>query len=296
MFLEVWNTILNFRYISVAWMGLVVIGVVIVYFQLTAQLRRFTQGDEYKVEDVNRLFFIWRYVFMFTIAGIIVFLFSDTFEVLGVSLGLIITFMGWGIRGPVLNLVAWLLIILKRPYRVGDRVSLNGIVGDVEHISITHTLMEQVGGSVDGEDKSGRSVMIPNQYLFRWPVINYTRDEKYLLDEVLIELTYNSDITRAECIMCEQATQITAGAVEEIGELPYVRFEFIPSGVVAKLRYRVRAVDRQRVSTQIIEGIFTRFGSESGIHFAYMKMESLLIPKGEQLPPPQYWHAEHFRE
>ena len=296
MFLEVWNAILNFRYISVVWIGLVVIGVVTVYFQLTVQLRRFIQGDEYKVENVNRFFFHWRYVFMFTGTGVIIFLFSDTFELLGLSLGLIVTFMGWGIRGPVLNLAAWLLIILKRPYRVGDRVSLNGIVGDVEHISITHTLMEQVGGSVDGEDKSGRSVMIPNQHLFKWTVINYTRDEKYLLDEVLIELTYNSDITRAERIMYEEAAQITAEAIEEFGELPYVRFEFIPSGVVAKLRYRVRAVDRQRVSTQIIERIFTRFGSESEIHFAYMKMESLLIPKGEQLQPPQYFQAEHFRE
>ena len=295
MFLEVWNAILSFRYISVAWMGLVVIGVVIVYFQLTAQFRKLTQGKKYKVENVNRFFFIWRYVFMFTITGIIVFLFSDTSELLGVSLG-ITTFMGWSIRGPVLNLAAWLLIILKRPYRVGDRVSLNGIVGDVERISIMHTLMEQVGGSVDGEDKSGQSIMIPNQHLFRWTVINYTHDEKYLLDEVLIELTYNSDITRAERIMCEQAAQVTAGAVEESRESPYVRFEFVPSGVVAKLRYRVRAVDRQRVSTQIIERIFTRFGSESRIHFAYMKMESLLISKGEQLPPPQYLQTEQFRE
>ncbi len=287
MFLEVWNAILNFRYISVALMGLVVIGVVIVYFQLTTQLRKFTQGDEYKVANVGRSFFICRYVFMFTVAGVIVFLFSDTSELLGVSLGITVTFMGWGIRGPVLNLAAWLLIILKRPYRVGDRVSLNGIVGDVERISIMHTLMEQVGGSVDGEDKSGQSIMIPNQHLFRWTVINYTHDEKYLLDEVLIQLTYNSDITRAECIMCEQATQITAEAIEDTGELPYVRFEFISSGVVAKLRYRVRAVDRQRVSTQLIERIFTRFGSESGIHFAFMKMESSLVPKGKQLQPPQ---------
>ncbi len=287
MFFEALDAILNFRYISVTWMGLVVIGVVIVYFQLTAQLRKFIQGDEYKVANVDLFFFIWRYVFMLTVAGGIGFLFSDTWELLGVSLGIIVTFMGWGIRGPVLNLAAWLLIILKRPYRVGDRVSLNGIVGDVEHISIMHTLMEQVGGSVDGEDKSGQSIMIPNQHLFRWTVINYTHDEKYLLDEVLIQLTYNSDITRAEGIMYEQATQITAEAIEDTGELPYVRFEFISSGVVAKLRYRVRAVDRQRVSTQLIERIFTRFGSESRIHFAYMKMESSLVPKGEQLQPPQ---------
>jgi len=296
MFLEIWNALLNFRYISVAWMVLVVIGIVIVYVQLTAQLRKFTQGDEYKVESVNRFFFIWRYVFMFSIIGIIVFLFSDTLELLGLSLGLIVTFMGWGIRGPILNLAAWLLIILKSPYRVGDRVSLNGVIGDVEHISIMHTLMEQVGGSVDGEDKTGRSVMIPNQHLFRWNVINYTRDGKYILDEVIIRLTYHSDITRAEQIMCEQAAEVTADVREETGESPYVRFELIPSGVIAKLRYRVSAVGRQKISTLIVKRISKAFMPEDRIEFAYVKRETQLISKDEQLPPLQYLYAERFQE
>lgn len=294
MLLEVWDAVLKFKYISVVWLGLLIIAIIIVYTQLTRQFRKFSKVGRYKLEDTNRFFFIWRYVFMFTMIGIIVFLFSDTFELLGLSLGVIITFMGWGIRNPILNFVAWLLIVLKKPYGVGDRVSLNGIVGDVQHISITHTLMDQVGGTIGGEEKSGRSVMIPNQHLFKWTVINYTRDEKYLLDEVMVRLTYNSDITRAESIMCEQAAEVTAEAVKETGELPYVRFEFIPSGVVAKLRYRVRAVDRQQVSTQIIEQIFTQFRHESGIQFAHIKSESLLIPKGEQLPPPQYLRSEHF--
>ena len=296
MLLEVWNAVLNFKYISVVWLGLVIIATIIVYTLLTRQLRKFSKVGRYELEDTNRFFFIWRYVFMFTMIGIIVFLFSDTFELLGLSLGVIITFMGWGIRNPILNLVAWFLIVLKKPYGVGDRVSLNGIVGDVQHISITHTLMEQVGGSVGGEDKSGRSVMIPNQHLFKWTVINYTRDEKYLLDEVVVRLTYNSDITRAERIMCEQGAEVTAEAVKETGESPYVRFEFIPSGVVAKLRYRVRAVDRQRISTEIVERIFAQFAHERRIQFAYMKRESLLIPNGEQSPPPQYLRTEHFRE
>ena len=129
------------------------------------------------------------------------------------------TLMGWGIRNPIMNLAAWLLIILQKPYRIGDRVILGVTIGDVRDISIMYTQLDQVGGTIGGEEKSGRSVMIPNQHLFRWNVINYTRDEKYILDEVIIRLTYRSDITRAEQILCEQAAEVTAEICEETGEI-----------------------------------------------------------------------------
>ena len=296
MFLEVWRAILNFKYISVVWMGLVVIGAVLVYFHLTSQMRKFTESHAYKPENADRFFFAWRYVFMFSIGALVIFLFSDVFGIIGLSLAFIMTLMGWGIRNPITNLAAWLLIILQKPYRIGDRVILGGTIGDVRDISIMYTQLDQVGGTIGGEEKSGRSVMIPNQHLFKWNVINYTRDEKYILDEVIIRLTYRSDITRAEQIMCEQASEVTADVCEEIGELPYVRFEFIPSGVVAKLRYRVSAVRRQEFSTLMVERISKAFVCEDSIEFAYVKREAQLISKEEPLPPPQYLYAERFRE
>ncbi len=291
MFLEVWEALLNFRYISVVWMGLVVIGAIIVYLRLTSQMRKLTEAHAYKLENANRFFFAWRYVFMFSIGGLIIFLFSDVFGIIGLSLAFIMTLMGWGIRNPIMNLAAWLLIILQKPYQIGDRVILGVTIGDVRNISIMYTQLDQVGGTIGGEEKSGRSVMIPNQHLFRWNVINYTRDEKYILDEVIIRLTYRSDITRAEQIMCQQASEVTAEICEETGESPYVRFELIPSGVVGKLRYRVRAVNRQSTSTLIVERISKAFMRDGQIEFAYVKREALLTSKDEQLPPPQYLYT-----
>ena len=285
MSLEIWRSILNFRYISVVWMVLVVIGTVIVYFRLTSQLRKFTDARAYKPENADRFFFAWRYMFMFSMGALIIFLFSDVFGIIGLSLAFIMTLMGWGIRNPIMNLAAWLLIILQKPYRIGDRVILGTTIGDVRDISITYTQLDQVGGTIGGEEKSGRSVLIPNQHLFRWNVINYTRDEKYILDEIIIRLTYRSDITRAEQIMCQQAAEVTAEICQETGEAPYVRFEFIPSGVVGKLRYRVPAVKRQSTSTLIVERISKAFRHEAQIEFAYVKRETRLMPKDDTLPP-----------
>ncbi len=293
---EAWNAILNFKYISIVWMGLAVIGAIIVYFRLTSQMQKFTNASAYKPENAVRFCFIWRYVLMFSMGGLIIFLFSDVFGLIGLSLTFIVTLMGWGIRNPVTNLAAWLLIILKKPYCIGDRVILGGIIGDVKNISIMYTQMEQVGGTIAGEEKSGRSVLIPNQHLFSWNVINYTRDEKYILDEVIIPLTYRSDLMRVEQVMCEQAAEVTSDIVAEIGEKPYVLFEFIPSGVVSKLRYRVVAVERQSTSTLIVERISKAFIDEEGIEFAYTKSETLLRPKDETSLPPEYLYIHLCRE
>ncbi len=95
--------------------------------------------------------------------------------------------------------------------------------------------------------------------------------------------------------MCEQAAEVTADICTETGESPYVRFEFIPSGVVAKLRYRVVAVKRQEISTLIVERIFDRFNREGTIEFAYLKDESHLIAKDGQVPPPQYLQTNNLQ-
>ena len=294
MLYEIWVRLLNFKYISVVWIVGSIIFSVVIYKWLTSRIHKYVDTRAYKQENSDRFFFIWRYVFIFSLVTIIIFLFSDTFGLLGLSLGFIMTVLGWGIRNPITNLAAWLLIILKRPYRIGDRVILGEYIGDVKEISIMHTILDQVGGTIGSEEKSGRTVLIANLHLFNWAVINYTRDEKYILDEVIIRLTYQSDIVRAEQIMCEQAAEVTADICNEIGEAPYVRFELIPSGVVAKLRYRVVAIERPLISTLIVERIFKLFTHEDKIQFAYIKEKTELLSDQKQLPPPQYLHGQYL--
>ncbi|RKU27384.1 hypothetical protein C6497_11595 [Candidatus Poribacteria bacterium] len=291
MLIDFVQFILNLKYISVVWVVAIIICTIIVYTFITLQMRKYVDTHAYKPENSDRFFFIWRYSFMFVITVIIIFLFSDTFGLLGLSLGFIMTVLSWGLRNPIMNLAAWLLIILKKPYQIGDRVILGQLIGDVKKITVMHTILDQVGGTISSEEKSGRSILIANLHLFNWTVVNYTRDEKYILDEVILRLTYKSNIDKAEQIMCQKAAEVTADICAELGEQPYVRFEFIPSGVVAKLRYRVVAVERPQVSTLIVEEIYRMFANENDIQFAYIKQEIELTSYDTHNPPPQYLHV-----
>jgi small-conductance mechanosensitive channel len=96
--------------------------------------------------------------------------------------------LGWSLQAPVSGMAAWIMISLKRPFRVGDRVQLPslGLVGDVVSFSPMYTVLNQVGGAVGSEEAVGRPILIPNAMLFSNVVINYTarQDAAFILDVV----------------------------------------------------------------------------------------------------------------
>jgi len=50
--------------------------------------------------------------------------------------------LGWSLQAPVSGLAAWVMISLKRPFRIGDRIQLPslGLVGDVVNSRLCHPL------------------------------------------------------------------------------------------------------------------------------------------------------------
>ena len=70
--------------------------------------------------------------------------------------------LGWSLQAPVTGIAAWLMLILKRPLKIGQRVIVAGITGDVVDITLTHVILNQVGGAVAG---NGRDAV----YLFQMP-------------------------------------------------------------------------------------------------------------------------------
>ena len=77
-------------------------------------------------------------------------------------------------QAPVTGIAAWLMLILKCPFKIRDRVIIAGITGDVMEITLTHVILNQVGGTVSSEERSGRGILIPNAILFGQTITNYT--------------------------------------------------------------------------------------------------------------------------
>lgn len=103
-------------------------------------------------------------------------------------------------RNLISSVFAWLIIISRRPFKIGDRVIISGVKGDVINITLTHIFLDEVSGTIDEEEESGRTVMLSASIIFEQEIINYTEKDSYILDEVIITITYESDLDKAEKI------------------------------------------------------------------------------------------------
>jgi small-conductance mechanosensitive channel len=273
-------------------LGIVTLIVLWVLYKITRRLLRgFLLKKAYKEENVQQFLFIYRYVWLGVgvVFGIISF--SGSLATLGISAAFLGMILGWSLQAPVTGVAAWLMIILKQPFKIGDRVIIAGIIGDVVDITLTHVLLNQVGGTIGGEEKSGRAVLIPNATLFSQIIYNYALENggmnkgedapvsNYILDEVPIRITYQSDFDQAERLFLEAARQVTADIIRDTGQEPFIRAELFDSGIMVRLRYQTLAKERQRISSDIVRIIIREVGKSSRVEFAYPHVNLYHSPK-----------------
>ena len=229
---------------------------------LTRVMRRTLTQNAYKQENTTAFLKIWHILWKFVIAILVLMAMTGSLRLLGLTAGFFGMMLGWSLQQPVTGIAAWLMIILKKPFRIGDRVVIAGITGDVTGISLTHVILNQVGGSIGGEERSGRGILIPNAILFQHVIINYTLDQEYMLDEVPVRLTFDSDWDLAKQIMIEAASEVTGEIIAKTGQQPFIRAEFLDWGILVRLRYQTIPARRQEFSTYIIEKLHRSFSKQ----------------------------------
>ncbi len=225
-------------------------------------MKRKITENAFLEENATSFLKVWNGGWKFIISILVIMAMSGSLRLLGLTAGFFGMMLGWSLQQPVTGIAAWLMIILKKPFKIGDRVIIAGITGDVTGITLTHVILNQVGGSIGGEEKSGRGILIPNAILFQHTIINYTLDQAYMLDEVPVRLTFDSDWTRAKEILIAAATEVTHDIIAKTGEAPFIRAEFLDWGILVRLRYKTIPAQRQELSTYIIEILLREFGRE----------------------------------
>lgn len=282
---DIIQMILSSRFKGVFLSALIVISLIIIRYFLTKLVGAYIKRRAFKEENAVQFMMTWKYVWTAIIAIFGIIGLSGSMKAVGISAGFMGMVLGWSLQAPVTGIAAWLMIILKRPFKIGDRVVIAGIIGDVTDVTLTHIVLNQVGGTVGGEERSGRAVLIPNAIMFGQVIMNYTLQESYILDEVPVRITFESDWEEAERILLDAAREVTRDIIEKTGEEPFIRAEFFESGVLMRLRYKVEPPRRQEVSTQIVRRIFQEFKKNPKVEFCYPRSEITYEWKGRLIPP-----------
>lgn len=180
--------------------------------------------------------------------------------------------LGWSLQAPVSGFAAWILVSLKRPFRPGDRIQFPnlGLTGDVHDIGPMYTMLDQVGGTIGSEEAVGRYILVPNPLLFSQVVINYTvqQESPYMLDEVIVRVTFDSDWQRAEEILVAAALEVTGEIIEATGVQPYIRADPYDYGIYLRLRYQCRVQDRAEIQYELTKRIFGNLQKERSVDLA----------------------------
>jgi small-conductance mechanosensitive channel len=206
---------------------------------------------------------------------------------IGFIAGLLTIAVGWALQKPISGVVAWLIIISRRPFKIGDRVIISNVKGEISNISMTHIFFDEVGGTILGEEKSGRTVMIPTSIIFEQEVVNYTHRDNYILDEVTTAITYESKLDKAEKIILF-AVEITMSPMWEkfpkrIEKKPHIRLKMKDSGIDVTVRYNTFADRRNAISTDIIREILRQISKTKDVEIAYPHTQ-ILLPENKNLP------------
>jgi len=272
-----------------------IIVIIIIFKVMTGLLRRYSKKHAFKEEHAIAFLRYWQYGYIFTATIVVVIAFSGEIQTLGITLGFISSIMAWMLSAPVRNMAGWLFMVATKPFKVGDRIIIGGYTGDVTDITINYIVFDQVGGTTVGEDKSGRGVLIPTSWLFDQLINNYSMklasdevENKYLLDEVLVRITYDSNWDIAEQILINTASEVTAKVIAETGQEPYLRAEFFPSGVFMRIRYMVAPTDRQRVWYEMVKRISQRIEESESVSYCLNKANVIVGYPESQPYPPQH--------
>ena len=222
------------------------------------------------------------YFFIFVSIIFLVVSIAGGFVGLGVTAGLLTAALGWALQRPITGIAGWLMVIVTKPFEIGDRIIIGNVRGDVTNITITHVYLSEFGGTIGGEELSGRKVIIPNSVLFEENIINYTSQNEYILDEVVFTITHDSNIEKAKEIAKKGAKKVTKKFTKYNQKKPFVRCNFQPSGIDIRVRYYTIASVRQETNSKITEEIFKEITKEEIVKLAYQHTEVFLNQRKKQ--------------
>ncbi|HZQ25031.1 MAG TPA: mechanosensitive ion channel family protein [Terriglobales bacterium] len=216
----------------------------------------------------------------------------------GTFLGLIGAGIAVALRDPLLSVAGRIAIFAGHMYTVGDRIQLKDMSGDVIDVGFFYTRMMEIGNWIGGDQVSGRIVQIPNSQVFGTAIFNYTQNFNYIWDEVMLPITFSSNLEEASKILTSVGGQYTKeflkGAQEQMERMRQYflvpEFELKPNIYVVvtsnwlqlTMRYVVEPKQRRSASSFIYTEVFKRVQEREDIQIASETMDLTIQQKNTQ--------------
>jgi len=167
--------------------------------------------------------------------------------------------IGLSLQGSLSNFAGGILILITKPFVVGDFIVANGCEGVVQEISLFSTILHTA---------DNRNIVMPNGALSNSNIVNFSANETRRVD-MSVDVGYGTDLKRA-CQIVEQILEADEKvlkdpaytvAVDNLGD----------SGITILVRPWVKSVDYWDVKWRTLELLHDRL-TEEGIEIPFPQM------------------------
>lgn len=166
---------------------------------------------------------------------------------------------GMALSGNLSNFAGGLIILLLKPFKVGDYVSAQGFDGTVDEIQIFHTLLKTVDNKI---------IYLPNGALSSGSITNFSKQELRRVD-IVVSVEYGQDLAQAKEVLFDLFRQDKRIHQDPA---PFVALaDMASSSVDLTVRLWVDTADYWGVFFDTQEAIYAEF-NKKGISFPFPQL------------------------
>ncbi len=230
----------------------------------------FDDGLKYAVITISRyLIFIFGAVWITSVLQVD--LSKIGWVVAAMSVGL-----GFGLQEIVANFVSGIILLIERPIRVGDMVSIGAdIYGQVTQVNIRSTTIL---------NRDRLEILVPNKDLISKEVINWTLSDSVVREKLNIGVAYGSDVEKVRSILYK-----ITNADPDILDDPETKVLFLNHGD-SSLDFEIRfflndPIIRRIVADRLNTAINREFTTHN-IEIPFPQRDLHIIPNAQDTSPP----------
>ena len=170
--------------------------------------------------------------------------------------------VGMALQGTLQNFAGGVIILILKPYKVGDFIEQGGTSGVVKEIQIFSTILQTVDNKI---------IIVPNTQLATGTLTNYTRANKRRVD-VPVGIAYGSDVEQARRVLLDLANA-HPDVFKEGADAPAVVCTSLGSSSVdLQLRVWVATENYWPVSSALTQGVYEALG-KNGIEIPFNQLQ-----------------------
>lgn len=272
--------------------------VVILFFIIFLVIRLIRKTTLRLVKDNNSKYRIKKLInffgYILFVVGLLL-IFNAKLSGLGTALGVAGAGIAFALQEVIVSIAGYIAIFTSNFYRLGDRVQLGGIKGDVIDIGLLRTTLMEVGDWVDGDLYNGKMVRVANSFVFKEPVYNYSGDFPFLWDEIKIPIKTVGDYRYAKELFYNLLTEEVGDyanssqkawdkmtgnyRIENAKVQPMISMSFNENWITFTLRYVVDYKMRRATKSKLYDRILTAIKESNGkIEVASTALEVTAFP------------------